>query len=143
MKLIVAGGRDFTNFELGFRIIDKVTANTPKEDITIVCGDAQGADTCGKEWYKLHKHKGVKISYHIPDWDDIEVEGAVVKYNRFGKPYNAVAGHWRNSDMQEEATHLLAFWDGKSRGTRDMITKIKKSGKPYRVFDYNGKLMEV
>jgi len=142
MNLIVAGGRDFVDFELGFRIIDKVTANTPAEDITIVCGKALGADTCGEEWYKLHKHEGVKISYHIPDWDNIEVEGAVVKYNRFGKPYNAVAGHWRNSEMENLATHLIAFWSG-SRGTKDMITKIKKSGKPYRVFDYNGNLMEV
>ena len=143
MNLIVAGGRDFKDFELGFKLIDKVTVNTPKENITIVCGKAKGADTCGEEWYELHKHEGVQISYHIPDWDDISVEGVVIKKNRFGKPYNAVAGHWRNSAMENEATHLIAFWDEVSTGTRDMIRKIKASGKPYRVFDYYGNLLEV
>ena len=143
MNLIVAGGRNFNNSQLGFKLIDAVTANTHKSEITIVCGKAAGGDTCGEEWYELHKHEGVQISYHIPNWDNIEEEGAVVKYNRFGKPYNAVAGHWRNSDMENTCTHLLAFWDQKSKGTRDMITKIKKSGKPYRVFDYDGNLLEV
>lgn len=143
MYLIVAGGRTFNNFEIGFKVLDEVTSNTEKCNITVVCGKAAGGDKCGEEWYKIHKHEGVEISEHIPDWNDIEVEGAVVKYNKFGKPYNAVAGHWRNSDMENEATHLVAFWDGRSTGTRDMINKIKKSGKPYRVFDYNGNLMEV
>lgn len=142
MNLIVAGGRDFSDFELGFRLIDKVTANTPKEDITIICGRASGADTCGEEWYKLHKHEGVKISIHVPDWDDVDVEGAVIKINRFGKPYNAVAGHWRNSAMESESTHLIAIWDEVSTGTKDMIKKVKSSGKPYRVFSYGGKLLE-
>ena len=143
MYLIVAGGRDFSDFELGFRVIDKVTSNTHKEDITIVCGRASGGDTCGEEWYKLYKDEGVNISLHIPDWNNTDIEGAVVRYNKFGKPYNAVAGHWRNSEMENVCTHLIAFWDGKSKGTFDMITKIKKSSKPYRVFDYNGKLMEI
>ena len=143
MNLIVAGGRDFSNFELGFTLIDKVTANTPKEDITIICGKALGGDTCGEEWYKLYRGKGVKIKYFIPDWDNVEVDGAVVAYNKYGKPYNKAAGHWRNTEMEVAGTHLIAFFDGKSRGTKNMILQMKKEGKPFRVFSYEGILLEV
>ncbi|CAL9983109.1 GTP-binding domain [Vibrio phage F94] len=115
---------------------------TPKEDVTIVCGKAKGADTCEEEWYELHKYEGVQISYRIPDWKDTSKPDAVIKYNTFGA-YNAKAGNDRNSEMQSVCTHLLAFWDQKSKETKDMITKIKKSGKPYRVFDYYGNLLEV
>lgn len=109
VRLIIAGGRDFTNFEYSFKCIDHMTKNVPKEGITIICGEALGGDKCGRAWYELHKHEGVKIESFVPDWDNIEVEGAVVKINKFGKPYNAKAGHDRNAEMGDTATHLIAF----------------------------------
>lgn len=136
MRLIVAGGRDFSDFEYGFRCIDHMTKNTPKHDITIICGDALGGDTCGKEWYKLHKHEGVKIEYFKPDWDDITKPDAVIKRNKFGKEYNAKAGMDRNHNMGDTATHLIAFHDGVSKGTKDMITYMKQLKKPVKVFSY-------
>ncbi len=136
MNLIVAGGRDFDNFEWGFKCIDHVTSNYDKKGITIICGRAKGGDTCGEEWYKKHKQAGVKIKYFDPDWNNLDVEGAVVKYNRYGKPYNARAGMVRNHEMGDVGTHLLALWDRQSKGTFDMITYMDSLNKPHKVFTY-------
>ncbi len=136
MKLIIAGGRTFSNFEYGFKCIDHMTKGTPKSEITIICGKAAGGDTCGEEWYKLHKEEGVQIEYFIPKWDDTSAPDAVVKINKFGKEYNAKAGMDRNHAMGDTATHLIAFWDNKSRGTKDMINYMTKLGKPVKVFEY-------
>lgn len=136
MRLIVAGGRDFKNFEYGFKCIDHMTRDTPKEDITIICGKALGGDTCGEKWYELHKHGGVKIEYFIPDWDDISKPDAVIKVNKFGKEYNAKAGMDRNHEMGDTGTHLIAFWNNVSKGTKDMINYMTKLGKHVKVFNY-------
>lgn len=136
MRLIVAGGRDFKNLEYGFKCIDHMTRNTPKENITIICGKASGGDTCGEKWYKLHKHEGVKIEYFIPEWDDISKPDAVIKLNKFGKEYNARAGMDRNHEMGNTGTHLIAFWNNVSKGTKDMIDYMTKLDKPVKVFNY-------
>ena len=44
--------------------------------------------------------------------------------------------------MGEEADALIAFWDGKSKGTAHMIKTMKRNNKPYWVYDYNGNLIE-
>lgn len=136
MRLIVAGGRDFNDFDYGFKCIDHMTSNTPKAIITIVCGGAKGADTCGERWYEYNKELGVKIKYFIPDWSNINTPDAIIKTNKFGNKYNARAGIDRNHAMGDFATHLIAFWDGKSKGTKDMINYMKSLDKPCKVFNY-------
>ena len=137
MRLIVAGGRDFKNFEYGFKCIDHMTKDTNKKDITIICGKAAGGDTCGEKWYEANKHLGVNIEYFIPEWDNVDKPDAVVKVNKFGKEYNAKAGMDRNHNMGDTATHLIAFWDEKTKGTKDMITYMKSLVKPVKVFNYD------
>ena len=48
MKVIVAGGRDFTDKELLFSTLDDL--NTQITITEIVCGGAKGADSLGKLW---------------------------------------------------------------------------------------------
>lgn len=48
------------------------------------------------------------------------------------------AGPKRNSKMVAYVDELVAFWDGKSKGTRDAISKAKKAGKPVRVIGEYG-----
>ena len=50
------------------------------------------------------------------------------------KRYSRIAGFLRNEDMLSVATHLIAFWDGKSNGTRHMIEIAKAKGIPVWVF---------
>ena len=43
-------------------------------------------------------------------------------WDQFGK----AAGHIRNGVMRKHLTHLLVFWDGESRGTKEMIENTMK-----------------
>lgn len=120
-KLIVAGGRDFSDYNLldsklnSFRwvVIDQNLA----DDIEVVCGCAKGADSLGEEW-ALANH--VSIKRFPADWD------------KLGK----AAGPIRNKQMGDYADGLLAFWDGKSRGTNHMITYAKEKGLDVLVVNY-------
>lgn len=62
-------------------------------------------------------------------------EPCIAKSNQYGE-YNALAGMNRNHSMGDSATHLLAFWDGKSKGTQDMIEYMTRIGKSVKVINY-------
>lgn len=47
--------------------------------------------------------------------------------------YPKTAGHMRNTLMADYSNALLAIWDGKSGGTKDMIEKMKAAGKIFEV----------
>lgn len=120
-KLIVAGGRDFDDF----RVLDnKLTSirhiilrDDIADDLEIVCGMAKGADTLGEIWAKQN-HVGVK--YFPAEWE---------KYGRS-------AGPRRNRQMGDYADSLLAFWDGKSSGTKNMISYAKEVGLGVMIVKY-------
>lgn len=120
MKFIVAGGRNFDNRV----IMDKILSEyiNPPFDV-IISGCARGADTLGAEWAVLH---GIPLQTFPAEWD------------KYGKS----AGFIRNADMGAYADAAIIFWDGTSKGTKHMIQTMKKLGKPYTVFNYNGKLIE-
>ncbi len=46
------------------------------------------------------------------------------------------AGHIRNAEMADYADALIAFWDGKSRGTANMIENARKRGLKIKIFYY-------
>ena len=120
MRIIVAGGRDFNNYE----ILNKVLSYkiNPQYD-TIISGKARGADSLGAEWaYK----NSVPIKYFPAYWET----------------YGKGAGFIRNTEMGEYADMLIAFWDGKSKGTAHMIKTMKMNKKPYLIFNYQGEEIE-
>ena len=100
MKIIVAGGRDYTNKDIVFKALDNMSKSI---NITeVVCGMAKGVDTLGREW-------AIK--------NDIPVAEFPADWNKHGK----AAGPIRNKEMRDYAQGLVAFWDGQSRGTKNMI----------------------
>lgn len=110
MKVIVAGSRTFTDYELL-----KLTCDNIKTQITeIVSGGARGADKLGEQ-YAIERDYTIK---QFPaDWD------------RWGKS----AGYKRNAEMAEYADALIAFWDGSSKGTKHMIDLAKKNNLKIKV----------
>ena len=116
MRVIIAGGRDFEDYPLLKSKCESILKTVPKEDITIICGTAKGADTLG-EWFA--KEKRYNIVYFKPDWN-------------IGKK----AGVLRNKEMADNADALIAFWDGVSRGTMHMIRIAKEKGLKVRVINY-------
>lgn len=113
MKTIIAGGRDFNDYSY----LEDVMNMCPFVVTEIVCGKARGADTLGEKW---GKSKDIPVKYFIPDW------------NGLGKK----AGYVRNRDMGDYADALVAFWDGKSKGTKGMIDYATKKGLKVTVFEY-------
>lgn len=121
IKLIVAGGRDFNNYSLMDRSINNlifdVLGFVSKEQVEIVSGGAIGADNLG-EWYA--RKNDLQLKVFKPDWDR----------------YSKAAGFIRNVQMADYADMLIAFWDGKSRGTEHMIQTMKRKEKYYKVIKY-------
>ena len=89
-------------------------------DIKIISGMADGADT---------------LAIRFAD----EFELTKILFPANWKLHHRMAGFLRNEDMMEIATHLVAFWDGKSKGTQHIIELAKNKGIPYRIFIYNQK----
>lgn len=103
-RVIIAGSRDFEDYERLSEVCDFMLQN--KSDIEIVSGNARGADRLGEQYAN---QKGYKLSVFPADWS-------------LGKK----AGYVRNESMAKNADALIAFWDGKSKGTDHMINIAKK-----------------
>jgi hypothetical protein len=105
-KVIICGTRTFNNqtlFNYWMGIL------YPKHDIEIISGGAPGADRLG-EIYANHNKLGLMV---IP-----------ANWKKDGK----AAGPIRNKGMALMADEVVAFWDGYSRGTMNMISIAKKAG---------------
>ena len=123
MKLIIAGGRDFNDLVLALSeftdLAKELNVNLSKaHPVTeIVSGGAKGADKIGETIASL---VGIPVKQFIPDW------------NGLGRR----AGFVRNSEMGDYADVLLAFWDKKSSGTKQMIDYATKKGLIVKVVYY-------
>lgn len=116
MKVIIAGSREFNDYDLLVKICDIILKNK-NEEIIIMSGGAKGADTLGEKYAKERNYKIIKI---LPEW------------NKYGKQ----AGILRNIKMAHEADYLIAFWDGKSKGTKHMIEYADSIRLEYSVKEY-------
>jgi len=106
MKVAVIGSRNVTVPNLGDYL--------PAECSEIVSGGARGVDSSAKEYAQEH---GIKLTEFLPD------------YSKFGRG----APLKRNIQIIEYSDTVLAFWDGKSRGTKYVIDNFAKLGKPVQI----------
>lgn len=65
IKVIVAGTRTFSDYELLKSKLDYVLRLRSPEEVEIVCGSARGADSLGEKYAKEH---GMMIRYFRADW---------------------------------------------------------------------------
>lgn len=110
----IVGSRDWTHREVIRRYINNMPSDT-----VIVTGGARGVDQIAEE---LAEEAGLTVIVFEPDWD------------RFGKR----AGLIRNSQIVAASNVLVAFWDGKSRGTRDSINKALEAKNIQKVLVIKG-----
>jgi len=115
MKVIIAGGRNFRDYDKLRESCDNILVN--QKEVEIVSGTAAGADTLGERYAQ---EKGYEVKKFPAQWD----------------LYGKSAGYKRNQQMAEYADGLIAFWDGKSRGTKHMIDIANKMGLKVRVIRY-------
>ena len=107
MKLAVVGSRTFYDYDLLERCLLRYFS---LDDLEILSGGARGTDALAARFAREH---GLALRIIEADWE------------RLGR----VAGPVRNSRLVQEAEVLVAFWDGRSRGTRDSIAKARRAGK--------------
>lgn len=113
MKVIIAGGRDFDDYSQFVVGLDSAGF-----DITeVVSGGAAGADRMGEIWADFTK---TLLTRFPADW----------------VTHGKAAGPIRNQQMVDYADALIAFWDGTSRGTRDIIQRARKKGIPLFIYRY-------
>jgi len=108
----LSGSRGYANYEefsdlIGVYVNDIVSTYTgnikPTPKPVFITGKAStGADDLIIRWCKEHGYQWCECP---ADW------------NKHGK----AAGMVRNREMGLMATHLIVFWDGRSRGTRNML----------------------
>lgn len=115
IRVIIAGSRYCPeNSEELFIKISKLLSNLGKDNLEIVSGCARGADKLGENFAKM---------FNIP------IKRFPAKWEEHGRS----AGPIRNKEMSNYATHLIAFWDGKSRGTKNMIDTATEDNLKVRV----------
>jgi len=125
MKVIVAGSRSITDYQLVSQVITNTLAKYNIQITEIVSGCAGGVDSLGEQWAL---ENGIKVEPMPAEWDDITVPNALIKTNKWDKEYNARAGFQRNEAMAVYGDVLISIWDGKSRGSKDMIDRATKHG---------------
>ena len=106
MKLIIAGGREFADYELLKKECLAFIGDSKVE--CVISGMARGAD---------------RLGLTFACWMEYEIDKNYPNYEKYPKK---IAPLIRNTEMAKKGTHLIAFWDGKSTGTFDMITKSKR-----------------
>jgi len=118
MKIIIAGGRTFADYDLMERECDRIIGNYQGE-ITIVSGTAGGADKLGERYAA---NRGYSVERHPANWD----------------AYGKSAGYRRNEEMAQCSNALIAFWDGVSKGTGHMINLANEYKLKVFVIRYGG-----
>jgi hypothetical protein len=117
MKVIVAGSRHITDYQLVSQVITNTINKYDIQITELVSGCAAGVDSLGEQWAI---ENGIKVEPFESAWDDLTVPNALIRTNKWGKQYNARAGFQRNERMAEYGDVLIAIWDGKSNGTKDI-----------------------
>ena len=107
MKTAIIGSRNITNVDLS-RFI-------PSGTTEIVSGGARDVDTVAKRYAVDH---GLKLTEFLPDYEHFG-RGAPLK---------------RNITIIENADIVLAFWDGKSRGTKFVIENCRRRNIPIKIY---------
>ena len=110
MKVGVIGSRGFNDYDLLCKTLSILEIDT------IVSGGAKGADNLAEQYAK---ENNLMCIVHPIDWN-------------FGRGGPAI----RNAKIVEDSDIIVAFWDGKSKGTNMTMNMAKKKGKNVNCINY-------
>lgn len=124
-RIIIAGSRGFNDYDfLENKVIKILKELRPGKALKIISGTANGADKMGERFAFKY---GIDVKRLPAQWDT----------------YGKRAGYVRNNLMAEYAMSdncrgvLIAFWDGKSKGTKMMIDIAERKCLEVFVIVYN------
>ena len=117
MNLGVVGSRSFADYKLLEAMLDKhINALEGKLIDTIISGGAVGADTLAVRYAKSN---GIDWQEFKPEWSKYRGKSAAVV---------------RNKKIVDHSDILVAFWDGKSKGTAHTVRFAKEKGIPVHIY---------
>lgn len=121
--VLVCGGRRYGNWRAVEEHLNALRTEHG-DRLVVVEGGATGADAHARNWaIKIR----CRYRSYFARWADVE-NAAVIRTDRQGRKYNALAGHDRNQRMldEEPVALVLAFPGG--GGTADMVDRARRSG---------------
>jgi|SRR5579864_3963802 len=104
VKTIIAGSR---NAQVTMKQLMDAIQQSGFPITEVVSGNSGNVDKLGEQWAKAMK---------LP----------ITQFNAAWQAYGSSAGPRRNRQMAAYADALIALWDGKSRGTLNMIKEATK-----------------
>jgi ribA/ribD-fused uncharacterized protein len=107
MRLLVCGGRDFTDSEFGFARIEQLHEKKPVT--TLICGMARGGDAIGLAWARK---QGIAVDEYHPDWGTLGPK----------------AGPIRNQQMLDEGKPDVVLGLPGQKGTAHMLRISRAAG---------------
>lgn len=112
-RIVISGSRQFNDYEYLLKKFNFITSEIPFDTIEIITGGARGTDKLGERFAREHD---IKLTLFPAEWSK----------------YGFAAGPVRNKQMavyaKEEYAILCAFWNGKSKGTLNMIEAAISTG---------------
>lgn len=117
---LVVGSRSFTDYELMSRKLDSLLSG--ESNVVIVSGGARGADRLAERYARS---RGYALRVFPAKWD----------------LYGPSAGYRRNVTMHQFISvhpnrKVVAFWDGKSKGTAHNFELSRMFNNPYEIVKF-------
>jgi len=103
LRTIIAGSRDIEDYDMVFDHIAKSQFRITK----VISGACSGVDAIGECWARQN---GIPFEIYPAEWE------------LHGKS----AGPIRNADMASRADALILIWDGRSKGSFNMLKEASK-----------------
>lgn len=119
MKIAIVGSRAFESLLLVRFYVSRLPA-----DSIVISGGAKGVDKFAEDEARA---RGLLVRIYEAEWE---------KYGRS-------AGMRRNGAIVEDAEKIVAFWDGKSRGTKNSVERAIEAQKPCFVVRETGEWRRV
>lgn len=114
MKVIIAGSRHLSH-PADYTLVVQAIQESRFPIQEIVSGMAKGVDAWAVKYAQDH---GIRLREFYAQWE-----------------HGRWAGHIRNKRMAEYADALVAVWDGRSKGTENMIKEARFYRRAVFVFD--------
>lgn len=118
-RVIIAGGRDFNDYDLLEDFCDQCLASKERAQVVTISGKLAGADTLGERYARNRGFRTVYVKA------DPEKHGAMCQ-GIFG----------RNKEMVGQADAAIIFWNGTSNDMWNLRQECRNAGIPFRVKKY-------
>lgn len=107
MRIAIGGCRDYEEYREFCEFVSMCMEKMEREEVVILSGHCSGVDLMAERYAA---ENGITLEIFPANW---------AKYGR-------AAGPVRNKQMVERADAVIAFWDGKSKGTASLLQYAKK-----------------